>query len=168
MSDKMEYYNCRVRLAGSTQNEVLKTCLSAPELLIVRKIHGAENVLDVELAKLPEYKHKSYDSSRDKQLQEEGLMRDPSEIDPDEDFDDESERQRLATLYGRGLGFDPAKDENIMTPIEHLFGGQYVPLPRRLPEREKELRAAARAKEKKATGKGKKKDEDMSQLEKIA
>lgn len=163
MPNDMQYYDCRLRLAGSTQNEIHKKAITAPELLILRKLHGDESVLDIKQVDIPAYKPKSYTSSRDKQLIAEGLMRDPAEIDPDEDFDDDNERQRLAGMYGRGLGFDPAKDETPMTAIERLFGGQYVPLPRILPELKKAAAKAAKQKEA-PTGKGKKLDDQLSKI----
>lgn len=42
----MQYYKAKVRLAGSTMNEVEKI-LSAPELLVLQYIHGVDAVVGV-------------------------------------------------------------------------------------------------------------------------
>lgn len=48
----MKFYNCKVRLAGSLHNEVLKTKISAPEVIILREKHGNDAIVDLtEVAK---------------------------------------------------------------------------------------------------------------------
>lgn len=47
----MEYYNAKLRLHGSVSNEVLKEDLSAPEIIILRKVHGEDAVVDINLSK---------------------------------------------------------------------------------------------------------------------
>ena len=42
----MQYYKAKIRLAGSTMNEVEKV-LSAPEVLVLQYIHGVDAVLQV-------------------------------------------------------------------------------------------------------------------------
>lgn len=42
----MQYYKAKIRLAGSTMNEVQKT-LSAPEILVLQYIHGVDAVVNV-------------------------------------------------------------------------------------------------------------------------
>lgn len=42
----MQYYKAKVRLAGSTMNEVQKI-LSAPEILVLQYIHGVDAIMDV-------------------------------------------------------------------------------------------------------------------------
>lgn len=42
----MQYYHAKIRLAGSTMNEVQKT-LSAPEILVLQYIHGVDAVVNV-------------------------------------------------------------------------------------------------------------------------
>lgn len=44
----MQYYNAKIRLAGSTMNEVQKV-LSAPEILVLQYIHGVDAVINVKL-----------------------------------------------------------------------------------------------------------------------
>ena len=44
----MDYYKAKVRLSGSMLNEVWKDRLSAPEVLLLRKIHGSDAVCDLE------------------------------------------------------------------------------------------------------------------------
>jgi hypothetical protein len=42
----MQYYNAKIRLAGSTMNEVQKI-FSAPEILVLQYIHGVDAVVNV-------------------------------------------------------------------------------------------------------------------------
>ena len=42
----MHYYNAKIRLAGSTMNEVQKI-FSAPEILVLQYIHGVDAVVNV-------------------------------------------------------------------------------------------------------------------------
>lgn len=42
----MQYYSAKIRLAGSTMNEVPKI-LSAPEILVLQYIHGVDAVVNV-------------------------------------------------------------------------------------------------------------------------
>ena len=46
----MQYYSAKIRLAGSTMNEVQKT-LSAPEILVLQYIHGVDAVVNVKFHK---------------------------------------------------------------------------------------------------------------------
>jgi hypothetical protein len=41
-------FNAKVRLSGSTQNEVRKEGLTAPEVILLRRIHGEDAVLELE------------------------------------------------------------------------------------------------------------------------
>ena len=43
----MDYFSARIRLNGSVMNEVRKDCLSAPEVIIMQYLHGADSVLDI-------------------------------------------------------------------------------------------------------------------------
>lgn len=45
----MEMYNCKVRLGGSVSNEVPKANASAAEIIVLRHLHGAEAVIDIDL-----------------------------------------------------------------------------------------------------------------------
>lgn len=46
----MQYYKAKVRLAGSTMNEVQKV-LSAPEILVLQYIHGVDAIINVKLVR---------------------------------------------------------------------------------------------------------------------
>lgn len=46
----MQLYNCQVRLANSPFNMVRKRGVTAPEVVVLRHVHGEEAVVDVELA----------------------------------------------------------------------------------------------------------------------
>ncbi len=43
----MQLYNCKVRLGGSVINEVRKSEVTAPEILILREMHGSDAVVDI-------------------------------------------------------------------------------------------------------------------------
>lgn len=43
----MQRYNCKVLCGGSRYNEVRKFDLTAPEIIILRYIHGHDNIADV-------------------------------------------------------------------------------------------------------------------------
>jgi len=47
----MQYYSAKIRLAGSVSNEVRRDEISAPELMLLKRIHGPDAVLDVEYGK---------------------------------------------------------------------------------------------------------------------
>lgn len=43
----MEIYNCKVLLGGSRENEVRKLALPAPEVMLLKHIHGDDHVIEV-------------------------------------------------------------------------------------------------------------------------
>lgn len=43
----MQIYRCKVRLAGDLRNEVRKREATAPEIMILRRIHGHDAVVDI-------------------------------------------------------------------------------------------------------------------------
>lgn len=43
----MQFYQAKVRLAGSLMNEVFKAELSAPEIMLLREFHGQDAVVDI-------------------------------------------------------------------------------------------------------------------------
>lgn len=47
---KMHYYNCKLRLHGNVVNEVMKENISAPEIVIMRKLHGDDAVVEIKYA----------------------------------------------------------------------------------------------------------------------
>jgi len=47
----MKYYNVKLRLHGLVTNEVLKDDVSAPEIILLRKIHGEDAVVDIKYSK---------------------------------------------------------------------------------------------------------------------
>jgi hypothetical protein len=44
----MKFYDCKIRLDGSLANEVLRKGVSAPELILLRGMHGHDAVVDIE------------------------------------------------------------------------------------------------------------------------
>lgn len=44
---EMQFYQAKVRLAGSLLNEVFKPDLSAPEIMLLRAFHGQDAVVDI-------------------------------------------------------------------------------------------------------------------------
>lgn len=62
----MQYYSAKVRLSGSTMNEVEKV-LSAPEILVLQYIHGVDAILNVK------YHEKKQISLRDEKERLKGL-----------------------------------------------------------------------------------------------
>lgn len=44
----MQLFDCKVRLAGNALNEVIKQDVSAPEVEVLRALHGFESVLDLD------------------------------------------------------------------------------------------------------------------------
>jgi hypothetical protein len=46
----MFVYNCKVRLAGSLLNEVMKTGVTAPEIMLFQAFHGSDAVVAIEEA----------------------------------------------------------------------------------------------------------------------
>lgn len=71
----MDIYSAKVRLAGSILHEVNKPELTTPEIHVLRRLHGSDGVVDVELVRQV----------------------------PDNKFDQDAERVRLSTLYDPGL-----------------------------------------------------------------
>ena len=43
----MQFYQCKVRLMGSLLHEVFKPEVSAPEIMILRALHGSDAVVDI-------------------------------------------------------------------------------------------------------------------------
>lgn len=43
----MNLYTCKVRLGGSVLNEVRKSDVTAPEIIVLREIHGSDAVADI-------------------------------------------------------------------------------------------------------------------------
>lgn len=44
----MNFFKAKIRLKGSVQNEVIAAALSVPEILILRKLHGKDAVVNME------------------------------------------------------------------------------------------------------------------------
>lgn len=47
----MQTYSAKVRLAGSLYNEVPKSDLTAPEIAILKRIHGSDAIVDIKPGK---------------------------------------------------------------------------------------------------------------------
>jgi len=50
----MDFYDCKLRLHGLVTNEVLKHNMPAPEILLLRKIHGEDAVVDLKYSETKE------------------------------------------------------------------------------------------------------------------
>lgn len=88
----MDYYNLKLRLHGDVRHEVLKKDMSAPEVVVLRAVHGDDAIVNLEYSKTA-------------------------------DVDDAAERERLHMRYGGALNKLEPK-----TNIQHMFGGDHMPL----------------------------------------
>ena len=91
-------YKCKLRLQGSVLNEVPKE-VTAPEIFILREIHGADAVLDV------------------------------VEIGVGESRSHRAERERLARVYANPSRMTPEQAKKKVGMIRDLFGHDSMPLP---------------------------------------
>lgn len=106
----MQIFNAKVRLQGNMHNEVAKRGLTVPEIILLRKIHGGDGVVDIQ--------HVGF---------------------ADIDHLDERERlcydyEPGLNSLGGTLGAEEAKAE-----FEKIFGGEYNPLPEELRDYEGEV-----------------------------
>lgn len=53
----MNVFSCKLRLNGSVLNEVPKINVSAPEIIVLRSIHGPDSVVDMKLTGNPNREH---------------------------------------------------------------------------------------------------------------
>lgn len=90
----MQLYEAKIRLGGSVQNEVRKSELTAPEIVVLRQIHGNDAVLEI------------------KSMGREAL--DPTEDHPTALRTSKRERERLEMLYAGAL--------KTIESIKHLNG----------------------------------------------
>lgn len=108
-------YSAKIRLGGSVLNEVRKTDMSPAEVIIMRRIHGDDMVVDlVETQREP--------TPEEKLLEEQGV----------------TERPALEAKYGRILA-----RETPPTSFDILFGPSHMDLPPRLLEFAKTAAAKA-------------------------
>lgn len=127
----MKYYDAKIRLKGNVQHEVNKTSLSAPEIIVIRRIHGSDAVVNItETDVLPDYR---FEHEKDEETGKVELI--------EKEFDPIEERARLHDTYGAGLA---ALDDENKTTIERLFGGEHAPLIDELPEFKKKPETPAR------------------------
>lgn len=75
----MQYYKAKVRLAGSTMNEVEKV-LSAPELLVLQFVHGVDAITNVSKAKVEKI-NLNNEKQRLKGLYDQALVKRKQSID---------------------------------------------------------------------------------------
>lgn len=130
----MHTYNAIIRLGGELHNEVEKKNLTAPELLVLRKIHGQDAVVKIESSGYWEDHFAKVELKDD--LGE--------SFEEERDYDDDAEKNRLADKYGDAI----LKDEDEGNPraaIDRMFG-EFAPLPVELPEHKKARKAEAAAK----------------------
>lgn len=141
----MQTYNAIVRLGGELHNEVEKKNLTAPEILVLRKVHGQDAVVKIEPS--GEWDdHFSKVTRRDEVTGE--------TYEEEREYDDDAEKNRLADTYGTAI----MKEEDGGDPrasIDRMFG-EFAPLPVELPEHKKarKAEAAESAKAKPAAKKG--------------
>lgn len=75
----MHYYNAKIRLAGSTMNEVQKI-FSAPEILVLQYIHGVDAVVNVSFHRQEQINLRE-EKSRLKGLYDQALVKRDQSID---------------------------------------------------------------------------------------
>jgi hypothetical protein len=75
----MHYYNAKVRLAGSTMNEVQKI-FSAPEILVLQYIHGVDAIVNVSFHRKEQVNLRE-EKSRLKGLYDQALVKRDQSID---------------------------------------------------------------------------------------
>lgn len=75
----MQYYKAKVRLGGSTMNEVEKV-LSAPEILVLQYIHGVDAIVQVKHAKTAQINLRE-EKQRLKGLYDQALVKREQSID---------------------------------------------------------------------------------------
>ena len=142
----MHTYNATIRLNGKLENEVNKKNLTAPELLLLRKIHGDDGVVRIEERGYWEdhfsLKRVKHDDGEEEEVEVE--------------YDDETEKARLAHSYGDAI-MEENDNGNPLNAIKRMFG-EFAPLPEELPEFKKARKAAAAEKVAAATAPKKKSD----------
>ena len=112
----MEVYSAKIRLMGSLLNEVIKPALTAPEIYILRRLHGTDSILDI--------KHVG---SWDKFFKKHEKTNSQGDVVQEEtEYDDAIERERLAREYDGGL---KSLGEENKTSVFKMFGEEFKPLP---------------------------------------
>ena len=53
----MQLFKCKVRLGGNVMHEVIKDEVTAPEVIVLRHIHGYDGVLDLQRTKSDKRPH---------------------------------------------------------------------------------------------------------------
>jgi hypothetical protein len=147
----MQTYNALIRLNAKLENEVSKEKLTAPEVLLMRKIHGDDAVVKIVENGVWE-DHFSIQTIKDYEGKDEQV---------EAEYDDDVEKDRLARIYGEAI----RKEEdggNSRNAIDRMFG-EFAPLPSELPDFKKARKAAA-AKEEAAAPKAK----NRGNLDKVA
>lgn len=120
----MKYYNCKVRLKGNVAHEVSKFSLSAPEVIILKHLHGDDGVLNIEETDvLPDYRFERI-------ANEEAKKNEPKYERELLEFDSTEERTRLAMAYDEGL---MALEGEQKTSVAKLFGASYSDIMEALP-----------------------------------
>lgn len=102
----MQPYKCKLRLNGNLNNEVVKRGVTAPEIMVLRALHGADAVVDI-----------SEDGPMDKRSHSE-------------------ERARIMLLYANQEAMTDVTFKARMEMMRNLFGPDSgtIPLPARLPD----------------------------------
>jgi hypothetical protein len=106
----LKTYSCKVRLDGAVTNEVRKSGVTGPEIMILQHIHGADAVLEI-TPEIVKGKH------QDKRDAEDGHVLTSAE-----------ERERLKYWYAVRDNPDPVVASKIAM-IRSLFGPDHMELP---------------------------------------
>ena len=120
----MQTYNAIVRLGGKLENEVQKNALTAPEVLILQKIHGKDSVIKIE--PVGEWEN-HFGVQKVKTVSPNGQT---VETEESFEYDDALERDRLMRMYSGALVQSEEQPEDAMA---RLFG-EFAPLPTELAE----------------------------------
>lgn len=108
MADKFQFYNCRVRLAGSLLNEVPKTGISAAEVHLLADQHGEDAIVDISVA-----------SDKDVPPVPKTVAEDAGVLPEKAEWNDKTIRAHLERIYDR-------KAPNTV----RVLGNSLTPLPR--------------------------------------
>lgn len=143
----MQTYNAIVRLNAELTNEVPKQNLTAPEVLILRDIHGDDAVVNIVAAEdWDDVFVAIEDANGDTRIVAKKSVSADYE-GPEDEYSDEIERERLGRIYGDAILKDDDKGDP-REAIARMFG-KYAPLPTELPEFKKARKEAAKARGKK-------------------
>lgn len=120
----MKLYTAKVNLHGSDLNQVLKHDLTAAEIIVLKRIHGGDAVIDIienSKSEIIEIKQKPGGDDEEGDIFERQVI---GTRKGDVDRTDEQERKRLNRIYGQAL-----RTIKGVGTIEAVLGVDGVPLP---------------------------------------